>query len=71
MDEDRKINAQKFERAFYAKPDLREVNVPQERSGEAVLDDLIQEIKNKPELHNLLIKLLDNTPENEVQEHQN
>ncbi len=71
LDEDRKINAQKFERAFYAKPDLREVNVPQERSGEAVLDDLIQEIKNKPELHNLLIKLLDNTPENEVQEHQN
>lgn len=63
LDEDRKMNAQKFERAFYAKPDLRKVNVQQERSDEAVLDDLIQEIKSKPELHNLLIKLLENDSE--------
>lgn len=65
MDEDRKMNAQKFERAFYAKPDLRKVNVQQERSDEAVLDDLVQEIKSKPELHNLLIKLLENDSEKE------
>ena len=30
LDEDRKINAQKFESAFYANPDLRNVKPPQE-----------------------------------------
>ena len=30
LDEDRKINAQKFESAFYAKPDLRAVCPPEE-----------------------------------------
>ena len=31
LDEDRKINAQKFESAFYANPDLRKVTPPQEQ----------------------------------------
>ncbi len=30
LDEDRKINAQKFESAFYANPDLRSVRAPEE-----------------------------------------
>lgn len=60
LDEDRKINAQKFERAFYAKPDLREVKVEYSRTDDEVLSDLIQEIKSKPDLHNMLIKLLAN-----------
>ena len=30
LDEDRKVNAQKFETAFYAKPDLRNVRPPEE-----------------------------------------
>ncbi|MFA5675959.1 MAG: hypothetical protein WDA65_05475 [Christensenellales bacterium] len=30
LDEDRKLNAQKFEAAFYANPDLRNVKPPQE-----------------------------------------
>ena len=30
LDEDRKINAQKFESAFYANPDLRSVRPPEE-----------------------------------------
>lgn len=30
LDEDRKINAQKFESAFYANPDLQNVKPPQE-----------------------------------------
>lgn len=60
LDEDRKMNAQKFERAFYAKPDLREVEVPQGRTDDEVLNDLIHEIKGKPELHKMLIKLLAN-----------
>ena len=31
LDEDRKVNAQKFETAFYAKPDLRNVRPPEEQ----------------------------------------
>ena len=58
LDEDRKMNAQKFERAFYAKPDLREIKVEQSRTDDEVLNDLIAEIKSKPDLHNMLIKLL-------------
>ncbi len=60
LDEDRKMNAQKFERAFYAKPDLREIKVEQSRTDDEVLNDLIAEIKSKPDLHNMLIKLLAN-----------
>ncbi|MFR0799410.1 MAG: hypothetical protein ACLSHJ_12235 [Oscillospiraceae bacterium] len=30
LDEDRKVNAQKFESAFYANPDLRGVQAPAE-----------------------------------------
>ena len=33
LDEDRKINAQKFESAFYANPDLRSVRPPEDRIG--------------------------------------
>lgn len=60
LDEDRKMNAQKFERAFYAKPDLRKVKAEQNRTDDEVLADLIQEIKEKPDLHKMLIKLLAN-----------
>ena len=40
LDEDRKVNAQKFETAFYAKPDLRNVRPPEEpaKSEPATLD---------------------------------
>ena len=33
LDEDRKINAQKFEASFYANPDLRSVRAPQEQNN--------------------------------------
>ncbi len=33
LDEDRKVNAQKFETAFYTKPDLRTVRPPEEPNG--------------------------------------
>jgi integrase len=33
LDEDRKVNAQKFETAFYANPDLRKVQAPKEESA--------------------------------------
>ena len=35
LDEDRKINAQKFESAFYANPDLRSVRPPEEEKEPA------------------------------------
>ena len=37
LDEDRKVNAQKFETAFYAKPDLRNVRPPELASALAAL----------------------------------
>ena len=37
LDEDRKVNAQKFESAFYANPDLRTVKAPAE-SQQSALD---------------------------------
>ena len=33
LDEDRKVNAQKFEVAFYSKPDLRDVRPPVESNS--------------------------------------
>lgn len=38
LNEDREINAQKFENAFYAKPDLRNVAPPQEQPQAQTLD---------------------------------
>jgi hypothetical protein len=56
LDEDRKLNAQKFEAAFYANPDLRDVKPPQEN----VLDikTLIEQLQRSPELANALAELI-------------
>ena len=60
LDEDRKVNAQKFESAFYAKPDLRNVRPPEEtQSGSAVnVNVLIEQLKNSPELAKALASLI-------------
>lgn len=62
LDEDRKINAQKFESAFYANPDLRNVKPPQEpeQPQEQTLDlaALIEQLQKSPELANTLAALL-------------
>ena len=58
LDEDRKINAQKFESAFYANPDLREVKPPKEQSANINLNDLIEQLKNSPELAQTLAGLI-------------
>ena len=52
LDEDRKVNAQKFESAFYANPDLRSVHVPQEEKTQPVLDaqTLLSQLQQSPEL---------------------
>lgn len=58
LDEDRKINAQKFEASFYSNPDLREVKPPQESQPVAELAALIEKIQRSPELVSALAALL-------------
>lgn len=55
LDEDRKINAQKFETAFYAKPDLRKVEERESQrktEEKTAIDaaDLLEQLKQSPEL---------------------
>lgn len=60
LDEDRKINAQKFESAFYANPDLRKVTPPQEQPQAQTVDlaALIEQLQKSPELASTLAALI-------------
>lgn len=60
LDEDRKVNAQKFESAFYANPDLRSVHAPQEEKTQSVLDaqTLLSQLQQSPELLSNLTSLI-------------
>ena len=63
LDEDRKINAQRFEMAFYATPDLRNVksvqSSPQKATeSEVEIDTLIERLKQSPELLDALARLV-------------
>ena len=60
LDEDRKINAQKFESAFYANPDLRKVTPPQEQPQAQTIDlaALIEQLQKSPELAHTLAALI-------------
>ena len=60
LDEDRKINAQKFESAVYANPDLRKVTPPQEQPQAQTIDlaALIEQLQKSPELANTLAALI-------------
>ena len=60
LDEDRKINAQKFESAFYSNPDLRNVKPPQEQESSVDLAALIEQLQKSPELASTLASLLAN-----------
>ena len=66
LDEDRKINAQKFESAFYANPDLRLVRPPEEPKEPAPatldLEALVEQLRKSPELANTLAALLASAP---------
>ena len=66
LDEDRKINAQKFESAFYANPDLRSVRPPEKPKEQAPatldLEALVEQLRNSPELANTLAALLASAP---------
>ena len=67
LDEDRKINAQKFEAAFYGGIDLRKHNPPAKNTTNDTeepkpaafdLNALIQQLQNSPELASTLAQLL-------------
>ncbi len=62
LDEDRKVNAQKFETAFYANPDLRGVRPPEEpkEPEPATLDlaSLVEQLQKSPELASALAALI-------------
>ena len=58
LDEDRKINAQKFESSFYSNPDLRNVRAPVDPQPSIDVADLIQQLQKSPELATALAALL-------------
>lgn len=60
LDEDRKVNAQRFESAFYANPDLRTVKPPQEQPQQPIVDvnALAEQLSKSPELLQTLSLLL-------------
>jgi integrase len=58
LDEDRKINAQKFETAFYSNPDLRQVKAPTEPQPTINLAMLIEQLQKSPELATALANLI-------------
>ena len=66
LDEDRKINAQKLESAFYTNPDLRSVRPPEKPKEPAPatldLEDLVEQLRKSPELANTLATLLASAP---------
>ena len=57
LDEDRKVNAQKFEAAFYSNPDLREVTPPKDGT-DLDLQALITQLQSNPELATALSQIL-------------
>ena len=62
LDEDRKVNAQKFETAFYSNPDLRGVRPPAEpkepEPAPIDLAGLVEQLQKSPELASALAALI-------------
>lgn len=58
LDEDRKINAQKFETAFYSNPDLRAVKPPESPESVLELDHLIEQLRRSPGLKKTVSQLV-------------
>lgn len=58
LDDDRKINAQKFDAAFYMQPDLHEVNPPKPEKPEIDLNGLIEQLRESPQLVQSLAQLI-------------
>lgn len=62
LDEDRKVNAQKFEAAFYSNPDLRDVRPPEPGKSEIDLQALITLLQQSPEFAKTLAQLISSNP---------
>ena len=60
LDEDRKVNAQKFESAFYAKLNLRGVQAPAEQAPALDVQSIILQLQQSPELLSALTSLISN-----------
>lgn len=60
LDEDRKVNAQKFESAFYANPDLRSVKAPDEPQPALDVQSIIVQLQQSPKLLSALTSLISN-----------
>lgn len=59
LDEDRKVNAQKFESALYSVTDLRTVTPPPEKGNTGIdIAQLIDGLQKSPELANTLLTVL-------------
>ena len=59
LDEDRKVNAMKFETSFYnIKADLRNVQAPQEEQAALDVSALIEQLQKSPELLQTLSQLI-------------
>lgn len=58
LDEDRKVNAQRFEEAFYANCDLRKVTPPDEKTVTPEVANIVQMLQNSPELTSMLSNLI-------------
>ncbi len=59
LDDDRKVNAQKFEAAFYANPDLRGVSAPVEPQNQGIdIQALVKQLEQSPELLQTLAALV-------------
>ena len=58
LDEDRKVNAQKFEAAFYANPDLRDIKAPKEEPNGLDVKALIDQLQKSPELASALAQII-------------
>jgi len=59
LDEDRKVNAQKFEAAFYSNPDLRDVRPPEQEKSTVDLAAMFEQLKSSPEMIEMLAKMLE------------
>ena len=58
LDEDRKVNAQRFEEAFYANCDLRKVTPPEEKPFTPDVTNIVQLLQGSPELTSMLSNLI-------------
>lgn len=58
LDEDRKVNAQRFEEAFYANCDLRKITPPEEKKLAPEVTNIVQLLQDSPELTSMLSNLI-------------